>query len=143
MSWLISASLRFRLLVVAIAIGLIVHGVRTASEIPLDVFPEFAPPVVEIQTESPGLSTEQVESLVSVPIENSLTGIPYVDVIRSKSVLGLSSIRLIFARDRSARRQTTGAGEIDAQCHAFAGGRSAARHLAAVVVAQSGDEDRY
>ncbi len=98
MSWLISASLRFRLLVVAIAIGLIVHGVRTADEIPLDVFPEFAPPVVEIQTEAPGLSTEQVESLVSVPIENSLTGIPYVDVIRSKSVLGLSSIRIIFER---------------------------------------------
>ncbi len=98
MSWLVSSSLRFRVLVVALAAGLIVIGVRTADDIPLDVFPEFAPPIVEIQTEAPGISTEEVESLVTVPIENSLRGIPYVTTIRSKSVLGLSSVRLIFKR---------------------------------------------
>lgn len=98
MSWLISSSLRFRLLVVALAAGLMIVGVRTADDIPLDVFPEFAPPVVEIQTEAPGISTEEVESLVTVPIENALRGIPYVTTIRSKSVLGLSSVRLIFNR---------------------------------------------
>jgi len=96
MTWLVSTSLRFRVLVIALAVALIVVGVRTADEIPLDVFPEFAPPVVEIQTEVPGISTEEVESLVTVPIENSLSGIPYVQTIRSKSVLGLSSVRLIF-----------------------------------------------
>ncbi|MEZ6050391.1 MAG: efflux RND transporter permease subunit [Planctomycetaceae bacterium] len=52
MTWLISTSLRFRVLVVALAIALIVVGVRTADKIPLDVFPEFAPPIVEIQTEA-------------------------------------------------------------------------------------------
>ncbi|MCH7685178.1 MAG: efflux RND transporter permease subunit [Planctomycetes bacterium] len=96
MTWLISTSLRFRVLVIALAVALIVVGVRTADDIPLDVFPEFAPPVVEIQTEVPGISTEEVESLVTVPIENSLNGIPFVQTIRSKSVLGLSSVRLIF-----------------------------------------------
>ena len=96
MSWLIETSLRLRILVVALAIALIVIGIRSADNVPLDVFPEFAPPVVEIQTEVPGISTEEVESLVTVPIENSLNGIPYLKTARSKSVLGLSSVRLIF-----------------------------------------------
>ncbi|MHC4879063.1 MAG: efflux RND transporter permease subunit [Planctomycetota bacterium] len=98
MNWLVSSALRFRTLVVAAAIALIVVGVRTADDVPLDVFPEFAPPRVEIQTEAPGLSTEEVESLVTVPIENSLNGIPFLDHVRSKSVLGLSSVQLYFKR---------------------------------------------
>jgi CzcA family heavy metal efflux pump len=98
MKWLVSNALRFRTIVVASAIALIVVGVRTAGDVPLDVFPEFAPPRVEIQTEAPGLATEEVESLVTVPIENSLNGIPFVDHVRSKSVLGLSSVQLYFDR---------------------------------------------
>lgn len=98
MNWLISTALRFRTLVVAAAIALIVVGVRTADDVPLDVFPEFAPPRVEIQTEAPGLATEEVEALVTVPIENSLNGIPFLDHVRSKSVLGLSSVQLYFKR---------------------------------------------
>lgn len=98
MNWLVQAALRFRVIVVAAAIALIVVGVRTADDVPLDVFPEFAPPRVEIQTEAPGLSTEEVDSLVTVPIENSLNGIPFVDHVRSKSVLGLSSVQLYFER---------------------------------------------
>ena len=97
MRWIIETSLRLRVLVVALAIALLAIGVRTADQVPLDVFPEFAPPVVEIQTEVPGISTEEVESLVTVPIENSLHGVPYVKTVRSGSVLGLSSVRLIFA----------------------------------------------
>ena len=97
MSWLIRASLQFRVIVLVIALGLIIVGVRTMDSIPLDVFPEFAPPLVEIQTEAPGISTEDVESLISVPIENAVNGIPFVKAVRSKSVLGLSSVRLIFA----------------------------------------------
>jgi CzcA family heavy metal efflux pump len=98
MNWLVSTALRFRTLVVAAAIALIVVGVRTADDVPLDVFPEFAPPKVEIQTEAPGLSTEEVEALVTVPIENSLNGIPFLDHVKSKSVLGLSSVTLFFQR---------------------------------------------
>ena len=98
MNWLVQAALRFRIIVVAAAIALIVVGVRTADDVPLDVFPEFAPPRVEIQTEAPGLSTEEVDNLVTVPIENSLNGIPFVAQVRSKSVLGLSSVQLYFER---------------------------------------------
>ncbi len=96
MSWLIQTSLQFRLLVVVLAVVLVVVGVRTSDSVPLDVFPEFAPPLVEIQTEAPGISTEDVESLITVPIENAVNGIPFVQTVRSKSVLGLSSTRLIF-----------------------------------------------
>ena len=96
MTWLVATSLRLRVLVLAASIVLIVVGVRVARRAPLDVFPEFAPPLVEIQTEAPGLSTEEVESLISVPLENALNGLSWLKVMRSKSVLGLSSVVLIF-----------------------------------------------
>ncbi|HLJ10656.1 MAG TPA: efflux RND transporter permease subunit [Planctomycetaceae bacterium] len=96
MTWLVSTSLRLRVIVLALSIVLIVFGERTLERTPLDVFPEFAPPMVEIQTEAPGLSTEEVESMISMPIENALNGVPWVKTIRSKSVLGLSSVVLIF-----------------------------------------------
>ncbi|MDH4046017.1 MAG: efflux RND transporter permease subunit, partial [Gemmatimonadota bacterium] len=94
--WLIRTSLRLRLIVVTLAAVLLIAGPRALRNAPLDVFPEFAPPRVEIQTEAPGLSTEDVEALVTVPIENALTGIAWLQTIRSKSVLGLSSVVLFF-----------------------------------------------
>ncbi|MBN8603511.1 MAG: efflux RND transporter permease subunit [Planctomycetes bacterium] len=96
MSWLIKTSLELRLLVIILAIVLVIVGVRSSDSVPMDVFPEFAPPLVEIQTEAPGISTEDVESLITVPIENAVNGIPFVQTVRSKSVLGLSSVRMIF-----------------------------------------------
>ena len=107
MNWLVSTSLRLRVLVLAASIVLMIAGVRAAQQAPLDVFPEFAPPLVEIQTEAPGLSTEEVESLVSVPLENALNGTIGLKTIRSKSVLGLSSVVLILKEgtDLMAARQ--------------------------------------
>src|SRR5580658_8222801 len=96
MTWLISASLRLRVIVLALSVVLIVFGIRTLEKTPLDVFPEFAPPLVEIQTEAPGLSTEEVESLITMPLENALNGTPWLKTLRSKSVLGLSSVVMIF-----------------------------------------------
>jgi CzcA family heavy metal efflux pump len=96
LSALISNSVRLRVAVLAACVVLLVVGSRSIRQAPLDVFPEFAPPLVEIQTEAPGLSTDEVESLVTVPIENALTGIPKVKYIRSKSVLGLSQVVLVL-----------------------------------------------
>src|ERR1700687_1054830 len=96
MTWLISSSLRLRVIVLAASIALMVFGVWTLRTTPLDVFPEFAPPKVEIQTEAPGLSTEEVESLITVPLENALNGVSRLKTLRSKSVLGLSQVLLIF-----------------------------------------------
>jgi len=96
MTWLISTALRLRVAVVALAVVLLIVGYRTSLQAPQDVFPEFAPPLVEVQTEAPGLSTEEVESLVTVPLENALNGTAWLRVLRSKSVLGLSSVVAIF-----------------------------------------------
>jgi len=96
LSWLISSSIRMRPLVLAMCVVLLVVGYRSIQKAPLDVFPEFAPPIIEIQTEAPGLTTDEVESHVSVPLENALNGTPYVKTIRSKSVLGLSQVVLVL-----------------------------------------------
>ena len=96
MRWIVSASLRFRFLVIALAGALMYFGVGQLREMPVDVFPEFAPPLVEIQTSVLGLSPTEVEALVTIPLEQALTGLPGLDVMRSKSVPDLSSIKMIF-----------------------------------------------
>lgn len=95
--WLVSNSLHQRVLVLAVALVLIILGVRSTRNVPLDVFPEFAPPMVEVQTEGPGLSTEEIENLVTIPLEVAVNGVPGLKTLRSKSVLGLSSVVIIFA----------------------------------------------
>ncbi|BAZ18205.1 heavy metal efflux pump, CzcA family protein (plasmid) [Calothrix sp. NIES-4071] len=65
-------------------------------QMPLDVLPSFAPPQVEIQTEAPGLAPEEVESLVTLPIESAINGTPGVTAVRSSSAAGISAVRVIF-----------------------------------------------
>jgi len=96
MRWIVASSLKLRFLVLGIAAALMFFGITRVRDMPVDVFPEFAPPRVEIQTEALGLSTNEVESLVTVPLEEALNGTPELDVMRSKSVPGLSSVLLIF-----------------------------------------------
>src|SRR6266571_7460962 len=93
---IISSSLRFRHLVVAAAIGMMVLGITVLPKMHVHVFPEFAPPRVLIQTACVGLSTSDVEQLVTVPLEAALNGIQGLDDMRSKSVPQLSSIELLF-----------------------------------------------
>lgn len=90
-------SLQFRGVVVALAVLLLGYGLYIASRTRLDVFPEFAPPMVIIQTEAPGLSPEEVEQLVTRPIENALNGSPSLATVRSQSIQNLSVVTLIFA----------------------------------------------
>jgi CzcA family heavy metal efflux pump len=98
MRWIVGTSLKFRYLVVVAGLALMVFGLGMLRDTPVDVFPEFAQPKVEIQTMTFGLSAEETEELVTVPMEQSLQGIPNLDVIRSKSVPGLSQIVLLFDR---------------------------------------------
>ncbi|MEP6954980.1 MAG: efflux RND transporter permease subunit [Solirubrobacteraceae bacterium] len=91
------ASLRFRLLVIGIAAGVMAVGIIQLRDAPVDVLPEFTPPYVEIQTEALGLSAEEVEQLVTVPLEaDLLNGTKGVTALRSQSVPGASSIVLVF-----------------------------------------------
>lgn len=96
MRWIVQTSLKYRFLIIFFAIALMVLGVDRLSDSSVDVFPEFAPPKVEIQTLSTGLSASSVEELVTVPLEQALVGVPGLDVLRSKSVPDLSQIVLIF-----------------------------------------------
>ena len=98
MRWVIGSSLRFRFLVVAVAASMVFLGAGQLRQLPVDVFPEFAPPRVEIQTACVGLSASEVEALVTTPIEETLNGLPGLEALRSKSVEQLSSIELIFER---------------------------------------------
>ena len=96
MRWIVGTSLKFRYLVVAMGAAMMFVGVVQVRDMPVDVFPEFAPPQVEVQTPSLGLSASEVEALVTVPLEEALNGVEGLDALRSKSVPQLSSIRLIF-----------------------------------------------
>jgi CzcA family heavy metal efflux pump len=103
----VASSLRFRYIVIALAVAMIVFGFGQLRAAPMDVFPEFAPPRVEIQTACLGLSTEEVEQLITIPLEQALSGVEGMDVMRSKSVPQLSSILMIFepGTDLMAARQ--------------------------------------
>ena len=83
---LIHSAVKGRLLVLLIALAIMMVGLNTIRQAPLDVFPEFAPVKVEIQTEAPGLSTEETEQLISMPLEQALNGTPQLKTLRSKSV---------------------------------------------------------
>jgi CzcA family heavy metal efflux pump len=98
MRWVIGSSLKFRYLVVAAALALVVFGGRALGHQDVDVFPEFAPTRVEIQTACLGLSASEVEELVTVPLEDAMNGVPGVEVVRSQSVPQLSNLTLLFKR---------------------------------------------
>jgi CzcA family heavy metal efflux pump len=93
---IVSASLRFRFIVLAGAVALMLFGAGRVPNMPVDVFPEFAPPKVEVQTITLGLSAAEVEQLVTVPLEQALAGVEGLDILRSKSVAQLSQIIMIF-----------------------------------------------
>src|SRR5689334_12164014 len=102
--WIVQSSLNLRFLVVAVSIVLMVLGFCSLSQMRVDVFPEFAPPRVVIQTACVGLSTSDVEELVTVPLQQGLNGLQRLDDMRSKSVPQLSSIELLFSPDTDLLR---------------------------------------
>jgi Cu/Ag efflux pump CusA len=118
LSGLIGFALRQRIVVLAIAALMVALGIRAGRDVPLDVFPEFAPPRIEIQTEAPGLSTEEVETLITVPIEASVNGVPGLVTLRSKSVLGLSSVQILLTQGADLMRARQLVGERIAQVQA-------------------------
>ncbi|MEO0835567.1 MAG: efflux RND transporter permease subunit [Cyanobacteria bacterium J06642_3] len=92
-------SIAQRWAIVVGAILITVWGVFSITQMPLDVFPEFAPPQVDIQTEATGLAPEEIESQITIPIESAVNGLPGVDTVRSSSKIGLSMVQVVFAQD--------------------------------------------
>jgi CzcA family heavy metal efflux pump len=98
--WIVESSVRLRLLIVIFAGVLLVYGIVQLRNMPVDVYPEFDPPLVEVQTEALGLSAAEIEALLTVPLEaDLLNGVAWLDQIYSESVAGMSSILLVFEED--------------------------------------------
>ena len=118
--WIVAGSIRFRLLVVAVAVATMVVGANRLRSMPVDVLPEFVPPTVEIQTEALGLSAAEVEQLITVPMEQDLlNGVAFLDDIRSQSVPGLSRILLVFEPGTNLFRARQVVAERLTQAHAL------------------------
>ena len=105
---IIRFSLRYRMLVVVISLAMLIYGSYLATTMPIDVFPDLDRPRVIIITESPGLATEEVETLVTQPIEIALLGANGVTAVRSQTTAGLNVIYIEFdwATEIRVARQT-------------------------------------
>jgi len=105
---LLNATLRFsiarRWLIVAAAIAISLWGLLAVSQMPLDVFPPFAPPQVDVQTSAAGLSPEEVETRITLPIESAVNGIAGVETVRSSSKPGLSMVQVVFNQNADIYR---------------------------------------
>jgi CzcA family heavy metal efflux pump len=93
---IIGAAIKFRRIVVALSLLLFVYGALSLTQAKYDVFPEFAPPQVGIQTEAPGLAAEEIEVLVTQPLENAISGVSGIRTLRSSSTQGLSVVNVTF-----------------------------------------------
>ncbi|MCB4811620.1 efflux RND transporter permease subunit [Methylovorus menthalis] len=96
MSALVRFSIRFHGVIIGLASLMVIYGLYSLSRSNLDVFPEFSPTQLVIQTESPGMSAKLVEYLVTQPLENTIAGTVGVDKIRSQSIPGLSVVTVLF-----------------------------------------------
>jgi cobalt-zinc-cadmium resistance protein CzcA len=96
MNRIVASSLRQRLLVVLLTVILIGAGVHSLQRLPVDAYPDLAPPMVEIITQWPGHAAEEVERLITVPTERAVNGLPRLGIARSISLYGLSDVILTF-----------------------------------------------
>ncbi len=96
MSAIVRFSIRFNGVIIGLASLVVLYGLYSLTRSNLDVFPEFSPTQIVIQTESPGLSAELVETLVTQPIETSIAGTVGVTDMRSQSIPGLSIVNVYF-----------------------------------------------
>src|SRR5450631_2580657 len=96
MNRIVSSSLRQSFLIVLMTVVLIGAGTRSLDRLPVDAYPDLSPPMVEVITQWPGRAAEEVERLITVPVEKEMNGIPRMTTIRSISLYGLSDVILTF-----------------------------------------------
>jgi cobalt-zinc-cadmium resistance protein CzcA len=99
MQAVIAAALRQRILVIILAAALIVGGLFAYSQLNIEAYPDPVPPLVDIITQNPGQSSEEIERYITIPIEIQMAGIPYVKAVRTISLFGLSDVKVQFTYD--------------------------------------------
>ena len=97
MNRIVGFCLNQRMLTLLLALVLVVAGSRSLGRLPLDAYPDLSPPKVEIITQWPGHAAEEVERLITIPVERTMNGLPSRSTVRSISLYGLSDVILIFA----------------------------------------------
>jgi len=98
-SRIVSFALAQRFVILMAALAVIIWGAISYSRLPIDAYPDLSPPHVEIVTQWPGHAAEEIERLISIPLEVEMNGIPNIDALRSVSLYGLSSLKMNFDYD--------------------------------------------
>src|SRR5215475_11888050 len=96
---IVQAALRQRFLVLMFTAVITVGGILSFQRMPVDAYPDLSPPQVELITQWPGHAAEEVERLITLPLELEMNGVPKMEVMRSISLYGLSDVTLTFAED--------------------------------------------
>ena len=96
---ILAFSLQNRLLVLLLALGVLGGGAVAFTRLPIDAFPDVSPTLVQVITESPGLAPEEVERLITYPVEVAMNGMPGVEQVRSISIFGISQVNVYFKDD--------------------------------------------
>src|SRR5262245_1572612 len=103
MQAIVGAALQQRTLVAILALALIAGGLFAYNRLNIEAYPDPVPPMVEIVTQNPGQSSEEIERYITIPIEVQMSGLPYVTSVRSISLVGLSDVKVQFTYDVSYR----------------------------------------
>ena len=103
MQAIVGAALQQRVLVLILSAALIVGGIFAYKRLNIEAYPDPVPPLVEIVTQNPGQSSEEIERYITIPIEVQMAGIPYVSSVRSISLVGLSDVKVQFTYDITYR----------------------------------------
>src|ERR1700688_338713 len=93
---LVQFALRQRFLILMLTVFLAVGGAISFQRMPVDAYPDLSPPIVEVITQWPGHAAEEIERLVTLPIELQMNGVPHMEYLRSISLYGLSDVRMTF-----------------------------------------------
>src|SRR5262245_62408093 len=104
MTAIVAAALRQRRLVIFLAGPPVVGGLFAYRQLNIEAYPDPVPPLVDIVTQNPGQSSEEIERYITIPIEIQMAGLPYVQAVRTISLFGLSDVKVQFTYDVTYER---------------------------------------
>src|SRR5579862_8320727 len=101
MQAIVGAALQQRILVLILAVAMMAGGLFAYKQLNIEAYPDPVPPLVDVVTQNPGQSSEEIERYITIPIEIQMAGIPHVQAIRTISLFGLSDVKVQFTDRKS------------------------------------------